>query len=610
MTPLEMMRLSQGLSDLYVGLETDLIANIAEYLAHGDLHSSTAQWKIRMLAQLGALDRMNLQTIAAYAGLAPDLLEGILEAAALTAIEELEPGFQSLVREGIIHNTPTSIERTMERALKTYNKQAANSLNMVNTVMQYKAKAAARKIINDTAELENKQSFLDMLNKAAGKAITGAESRQAAMRQCIREMTEKGIPAFVDRAGREWSPEAYINMDIRTTASNTAHQAQFDRMDDYGLHLLSVSSHAGARPKCAKDQGKIFNRSGGGGYTEDLHGRKIRYYAWKDSSYGEPDGLLGINCGHQVYPFVPGLDVQRYFPYDEEENAELYEKTQQQRELERRVRRSKRECIALETVGDEEGLRKASATLKQRQQALRQYCEDNGLSYKPDRTAVVGYHRTVAGKVNAVNRGKTLDFSGGSGIIKETGYHAIGDKSAEPYKPNYSYESKVSKEFKNTFDDEYGKAVAKYGEINTVRGVHVLNDKSTDEGTYNDNSGFISLRHADRKNGSKTMAAIAQKMHREGKWSTGNPNHVIRHEIGHAIQAHHRTHDARWTKKIERISDIFGKAFANEDGFALPSTYAGIDINEFISECIAASYSKKQSKTVREVVSIIIGGEL
>ncbi|MBR6617957.1 MAG: phage minor capsid protein [Oscillospiraceae bacterium] len=418
MTRLEMMQLSQGLSDLYIGLETDLIANIAEYLKLGSIDSSTAQWKIRMLAQLGALDRMNLQTIAEYAGLAPDLLESTLEEAALTAIEELEPGFQKLAKNGIIQNAQVPVEKTMGRSLRTYNKQAQDSLNLVNTVMRYKARAAAQKVINDTAELADKQSFLDMLNKATGKAVTGMESRQAAMRQCIKEMSDKGIPAFVDRAGREWSPEAYINMDIRTTVSNTAHQAQFDRMDDYGMNLVEVSSHAGARPKCAKDQGKIFNRNGGAGVTEDLHGKKIRYYAWKDSSYGEPDGLLGINCGHQVYPFTPGIDVQRYFPYDEKENADLYEKTQVQRELERRVRRSKRECMVLDELGDEEGLRKASVTLKQRQQTLQQYCADNGLSYKPDRTAVVGYNRTIAGKVNAANRRKTLDKSGGSGIIK------------------------------------------------------------------------------------------------------------------------------------------------------------------------------------------------
>ena len=314
----------------------------------------------------------------------------------------------------------------MARALKAYAKQARKSMNMVNTVMRYKARDAAHKAINDTAELADKQEFLNALNKAAGKTVSGIESRQAAMRQCIKEMTDKGIPAFVDKRGREWSPEAYVNMAIRTTAANTAQQAQFDRMDDYGLNLVEVSSHSGARPKCAKDQGKIFNRSGGGGYTTDLHGRKIRYYAWSESSYGEPDGILGINCGHQIYPFTPGVSYQTYFPEPEEENAEAYKKAQQQRELERRVRKSKRECMMLETAGDPEGARQAQQLLKQRQDALRQFCGDNGLRYKPDRTAVADYKKSVAGYVppdqtERIRKLNSLDVDKyrGSGIIEE-----------------------------------------------------------------------------------------------------------------------------------------------------------------------------------------------
>lgn len=434
MTKLELMRLSQGLSDLYTGLETDLIANIADWLKSGDVSASTPQWKMKLLAQMGALDKANIKVIAEYAGIAPEMLTEALETAALTAIEELEPGFQSLAKDGIINGTDVPIEDTMAKALKSYNKQAKQSLNMVNTVMRYKAKSAAQKIINDTAELSEKQSFIDMLNKATGKAVTGAESRQAAMRQCIKEMSEKGIPAFVDKRGREWSPEAYINMDIRTTVSNTAHQAQLDRMEDYGLNLIEVSSHNGARPKCAKDQGKIFNRSGGGGYTTDLHGKKIRYYAWSDSSYGEPDGILGINCGHHIYPFIPGISYRTYFPYDEEENQEQYKKIQNQRELERRVRKSKRECMMLEKTDDTEGLQKAKESLKTRQQALKQYCADNELKCKPDRTAVVDYKKSVSdftpsSKKNKIAeiKAKTVDNDGGSGIIKEKAEAAVVD---------------------------------------------------------------------------------------------------------------------------------------------------------------------------------------
>lgn len=191
-------------------------------------------------------------------------------------------------------------------------------------------------------------------------------------------------------------------------------------MNDYGIDLVAVSSHSGARPKCAKDQGKIFSRKNKDGYTADLQGRKIRYYSWAKSSYGEPDGLLGINCGHQIYPFIPGASYQTYFPYDGEENDAQYKKMQGQRELERRVRKSKRECMVLETTGDTEGLTKASATLKKRQQALKQYCSDNGLNYKADRTAVVGYNTAVAGKVK-----KSLTSSSKGGKIKKRPFEIV-----------------------------------------------------------------------------------------------------------------------------------------------------------------------------------------
>ena len=198
--------MSQGLSDLYTGLETDLIANIAEYLQNGDIYSSTAQWKIQMLAQLGALDKANIRTISGYAGISPALLSQALETASLTAINELEGGFRQLVKDGIINGTDVPVEDTMAKALAAYSKQAKNSLNMVNTVMLYKAKSITGKIINRVAEIADKPEYIAMLNKAAGKVVTGIESRQSAMRQCIQEMTDKGIPAFVDKLGREWSP--------------------------------------------------------------------------------------------------------------------------------------------------------------------------------------------------------------------------------------------------------------------------------------------------------------------------------------------------------------------------------------------------------------------
>lgn len=200
MNKLTSLQLSQGITDLIVGLETDLIANIAAYLAAGKIEEDTAKWKMKKLAELGKLTKQNAKTIAEYAGKTPELLELTLQRAANSAIQELAPGLKRMVQEGLIDRRATpSMSGNMLNSLKMLQKQAKKDLNLTNTTMKYKAKNAAMQVINRTAELANKQEYIDSLNKATGKVVTGIEARQSAMRECIGEMTQKGVPAFVDK---------------------------------------------------------------------------------------------------------------------------------------------------------------------------------------------------------------------------------------------------------------------------------------------------------------------------------------------------------------------------------------------------------------------------
>lgn len=395
MTPLDIQELSQPLIDVYIGLENDLMMNIVKQLVKHNEITDTAKWQIKKLSEIGALNKVNLETIVNAIGGNKGLLEFILQEAALDSIGEIEPALFEATKKGILEGATEPIKSTkLAKVLKQFQNQAEDNLNLVNTVMQYKAKQKYSYMVSKVAELTKKQEYLSILNKTTGEAITGAISRQQALRQTIIEFNNKGIPAFVDKLGREWSPEGYLNMDIRTTTSNVAHEAQFSRMDDYGSDLIEVSSHSGARPKCAKYQGKVYSRNG----------KTKGYPKFSTTSFGLPDGLLGINCGHMIYPYFKGISTQRFFPENNAENDKKYKESQTQRELERDVRKAKRKAILLNEIGDKDAFQRASMELKAKEQKLNQYTKDKQRPRRKDREQAFGFDKSVSQKAVQANK--------------------------------------------------------------------------------------------------------------------------------------------------------------------------------------------------------------
>lgn len=416
MTTLEQMNLSQPLTDVYTAMETDLMIAIARQLAEGGEINATSEWRLKKLAEAGALSKETVRIIASYTGIQSDLLTEAIEGAAMGVTDKLEPALQACALDGYISSPAgTPISESMKNVVTNFRKQAKNDLNLVNTVMQYKAKSSYTTLVNKIYDDTKRQELLGVLGKHTLEVASGGTSRQEALRNCIKEFSQKGIPAFVDKRGREWSPEAYINMDIRTTVNNTANAAQDACCDRYGLDLIAISSHMGARPKCALDQGKLYSRSNRSGIAHDGDGNPIPFYPWSSTSYGQPDGILGINCHHHKYPFADGVNFQRYFPYDEEENAARYKEFQKQRAMERRVREVSRHAEMLEAAGDTEGAKAARRQLREKRRAYREYSREHGLGIHNDRLTVVKVKNGDTSYRNIYSSG--LTDKSGSGII-------------------------------------------------------------------------------------------------------------------------------------------------------------------------------------------------
>ena len=89
--------------------------------------------------------------------------------------------------------------------------------------------------------------------EAAGTGWTKTSSAMS------KELRDKGITAFVDKAGRRWSLYDYCNMAVRTTARQ-AEVAAVLTADDHDLYqIVKIGSTC---PVCAPLEGRVYSKSG------------------------------------------------------------------------------------------------------------------------------------------------------------------------------------------------------------------------------------------------------------------------------------------------------------------------------------------------------------
>ena len=396
---------SRPISDVYASCVDELLVNMARHFnvsANGVTGSFA--WETRKLAELGALTKESSRIIAANIAKGEPMIQLALETAMLDAIRAAEPSLLAAAKAGLLQGRAyTGLSPAMRRTLGTYAAQATNQLNLVNTVMLDSCRKQYAKLVGDIGRIEKLlERDQALLNEATGKVATGISSRQQAVRQCIEKMNQEGLTGFIDRGGHHWTPEAYVNMDVRTTCGNIANEAVWQLNQEFGNDLIVWPVNATARPKCFPWQGKVCSTSNRSGTTTDLHGNTVTIYPMSATTYGEPDGIGGINCHHSPPdPFIPGLSRLPDATPDKKGNDERYQQSQQQRKLERDVRQAKREAAMMDAAGDKDGFEKAAVKVKQKQAALKDFTQSTGRTLRSDRAQVLGYNKGVAGKAKA-----------------------------------------------------------------------------------------------------------------------------------------------------------------------------------------------------------------
>ena len=382
--------MSWRMAEVYESVTDKILVNLARYFPYiqrtGQM-SGSFEYQTRMLAQMGQINRETVKIIMDSLGGADEALRQSLEAAILDALKNEEPQLQRAAKQGLLWASPPSPEVTPNQmqAFRTYYRQSADKLNLVNTVMLESTEAAYRSTVADVAARIGRTQGI--LNAATGEVVTGVSSWNTAMHDAVRQMVANGLTGFIDHAGHHWSPEAYVAMDIRTTMFNTSRAAVWERAEEYGADIYQVSSHNAARPLCYPWQGKLISRSGVAGVTTDLDGNEIPVHTEDEiESFRYGGGLFGVNCGHFPMTFIPGFSTLKGQPQDPEDNAEAYAQSQQQRELERKLRAEKRDLAVMQAQGaDPEAIKTQKQRVKDADNAIEQFCDETGRARRRNR---------------------------------------------------------------------------------------------------------------------------------------------------------------------------------------------------------------------------------
>lgn len=357
--------LSQPIINIYSQIELDLIKEIARRFDLNDEIGGTMEWQLKKLDELGVLNADTVKVIASYSEKSEQEILNMLKKAQLANINMTE--LEEAYRQGSITVDPMNIK--------------TNSAFAEVLELSYKELSNTYRLIQTKALESAKQAYMNVINRSYIEVATGTYDYQTAIKRAVKQMAQNGIGgATYQRNGKtvQYSLEGTVRRDTLTAVNKLANKSSETLCEELGAEYVEISSHLGAR---THPTNHIANHAGWQGKVFKIDGSDEKYPNLKEST-GYPDdilGLGGVNCRHRMFPFFPGISTPNPIRFSEKENRRVYELTQKQRAMERRMRQLKKEQAAAKAIGDTETAAKLKTKISEQSNKIDEFCKKNGL---------------------------------------------------------------------------------------------------------------------------------------------------------------------------------------------------------------------------------------
>lgn len=384
--------LARALTELYADTATRIAAEIARRVREGDDSPQWADDKLRALSTLRAWTETILRQL--NGDMRDQVAQTLVLAFVRGSTEALDTiaGLQLTPEQRAALGLQREMLRRLQNAARIQSARAAKATIDAELAQVRDALPGVHGLLAMMWALENTlsgthmpllrwtlDSYRTVVTRAATLPVMGLATRRRAAQIAWERLIADGVKGFTDRAGRNWELASYVEMATRTVVHQALRSGRIDQLLAAGHELVRVSDSPQECERCRPFENAVLRIAGTGtGWVEVEHatrdGVMVRVHVVATLAEAIARGLFHQNCTHSVSLYLPGVSRER--DPERTDNAQGYADRVRLRELERRVRRAKRQAAA---VIDPAAKAAAEAKVRAAQASVREHVRTTGL---------------------------------------------------------------------------------------------------------------------------------------------------------------------------------------------------------------------------------------
>lgn len=342
--------LPEEIAELFRGLEDTLLADICSRLKTGTVGETTVL-DIKALRSHGIDLKEIEKAISETSGISEKKLKKLLE----EVVEKNQQYYNEVITLADVTKPETLVNASDIDAIK---RQTLQEMRNITRTMAFV-------VDSGRTILKPKKALTWALDAALLQVQSGAVSYNTAIANAVKQLADSGLRMVDYESGRSDQVDVAARRAVMTGV-NQINQKYAEQSTEYlETDLVETSAHIGARNI--------------GNVPENHEMWQGKWYRWSEkpqtstgeypdfietTGYGTGAGLGGWNCRHTFYPVVEGVSEATYsqadldamkgenrkFKFDGQE-YDGYTATQEQRSIERTIRKLKREETAYNAAG-------------------------------------------------------------------------------------------------------------------------------------------------------------------------------------------------------------------------------------------------------------------